>query len=124
MFGYIESNTKVNVNEAADKLGLKAWTRPGKPDDVRFYLNRPDLQKVCLNQSYYKSGNVSGCEYIDFDGEPCPVAHSRAYAYGNKTYIDKDGHIWTNWRPYGYDYENFAEAVAVNLNRKLEDQTL
>lgn len=79
---------------------------------------------MCLNQSYYKSGNVSGCEYIDFDGEPCPVAHARAYGYGNKTYIDKDGNVWTNWRPYGYDYENFAEAVAVNLNKKLEDQTL
>lgn len=114
---YIVSNRKVDVKEAAKLLGLKAWTNPRDSKDIRFYLNRPELQKVCLDQTYYKTGNVRGCEYINENGETISIAHARAYGYFNKTYIDRNGIVWTNWSPYGYDYENFAEAVASNLNR-------
>lgn len=120
---YIVSNRKVDVKAAAELLGLKAWTNPRDSKDIRFYLKRPELQKVCLDQTYYKTGNVRGCEYIDKNGETIPIAHARAYSYFNKTYIDKRGRVWTNWTPYHYDGENFAEAVAVGLNRILEKKS-
>ena len=116
---YIESNTRVNVKAVAESLELKPWTSKYDPNDTRYYLNINDLQHICLKQTYYKTGNVSGVEYLDTDGETVTVAHGRFYnRYYNKTYIDRNGIVHTNWRPYGDPGENFAECVAVVLGKR------
>lgn len=116
---YIESNSRVNVNEVVKSLELKPWVSKYNPGETRYYLNINDLEHLCLKQTYYKTGNVSGVEYLDADGETVTVAHSRFYnRYYNKTYIDQAGCVHTNWRPYGDVGENFAEAVAVCLGKR------
>lgn len=120
---YVGSDSRVDTRTIVALFGLKAWSNPYNLMDVRYYLNPSELQRICLTQTYYKSGNVSGCEYIDKNGETIPIAHARAYSYFNKTYIDKRGRVWSNWTPYHYDGENFAEAVAVGLNRILEKKS-
>lgn len=116
---YIESDARVDVKAVADGLDIRSWTSKYNQNDVRYYLNVDDLQNLCLKQTYYKSGNVSGVQYVNADGETVTVAHSRFYSwYNNKTYIDQAGCVHTNWRPYGTVGENFAEAVAVVLGKR------
>ncbi len=116
---YIESNTRVNTIDVVESLDLKPWINKYDSSDTRYYLNIDDLQHICLKQTYYKSGNVNGVQYMNADGETVTVAHGRFYnRYYNKTYIDRYGIVYTNWRPYGTVGENFAEAVAVCLGKK------
>ena len=114
---YIDSESLVNVDSVADGLDIKPWHGRFDSSDVRYYLNIDDLTRVCLDQQYYKSGNVSGVSYTNFDGNVVSVSHGRFYnRQYDKTYIDADGRVHTTWRPYGTVGENFAEAVAVALN--------
>ncbi len=116
---YIESDARVNVKAVADGMDIMPWTSRYNQNDVRYYLNIDDLQKLCLKQTYYKSGNVNGVQYMNADGDMVTVAHGRFYnRCFNKTYIDQAGCVHTNWRPYGTVGENFAEAVAVALGKR------
>ena len=116
---YIESDARVNVKAVADGMDIRPWVSEYNNNEVRYYLNIDDLQKLCLKQTYYKSGNVNGVQYVNADGETVTVAHSRFYNhYFNNTYIDSVGCAHTNWRPYGTVGENFAEAVAVCLGKR------
>ena len=114
---YIESESLVDVDRVANVLDIKPWHGRSNPSDVRYYLNIDDLNRVCLDQQYYISGNVSVVRYMNFDGNVVSVSHGRFYnRQYDKTYIDADGSVHTTWRPYGTVGENFAEAVAVALN--------
>ena len=116
---YIESEARVNVKAVADGMAIRPWISEYNNNEVRYYLNIDDLQKLCLKQTYYKSGNVNGVQYVNADGEIVTVAHSRFYNhYFNNTYIDSVGCVHTNWRPYGDPGENFAECVAVALGKR------
>lgn len=116
---YISSISKVNLKAVVDGLDLKPWVNKYNKKDVRYYLNINDLQHICLKQEYYKTGSVSGVHYMNYDGEVMEVAHSRFYnRYFDKTFIDCFGYVQTTWRPYGSDNENFAEAIAVALNKR------
>lgn len=116
---YIESEARVNVKAVADGMDIRPWTSRYNQNDVRYYLNIDDLQNICLKQTYYKSGNVNGVQYVNADGDTVTVAHGRFYNRTfDKTYIDQAGCVHTNWRPYGTVGENFAEAVAVCLGKR------
>lgn len=113
---YQESTTKVNANAVARLVAdgiLNAWINP-RTGKTRHYLNEDGLGKIIgLEQSYYKSGNVSGCHYIDAEGETVSVAHSRAFnGTFSKVYVE-DGAVHSSWNPYG---ENIAELVAARIN--------
>lgn len=117
---YTASTTKV-AEAAVAKLAeagiAKPWKNP-RTGKVRHYINLDGLAKLIgLEQSYYNSGNVSGCSYVDIDGDKVTVAHSRAYGSYDKTYIE-DGTVHTTWSPYGAD---IAELVAVRANEAAED---
>ena len=117
---YDTSTTTVTTDQLDQliaKYQLKPWGR-----DSRYYLDMDTLADLIgLNVTYYKSGNVSGCHYLDEDEEQVTIAHSRAYAKGgygfpgNKTFV-KAGKVYCDWKPYG---ENIAELVAVEISRKL-----
>ena len=101
------------VSQIAEKFGIVAWTKRGAP---RYYLNLDELAEIIgLDQSFYNSGNCSGCSYTDLRGNEVDVAHSRAYGdggyMGNKTYIC-DGRVYCTWEPYG---ESIAELIAVRI---------
>ena len=118
---YTASTTKV-AETAVAKLAeagiAKPWTNP-RTGKVRHYINLDGLAKLIgLEQSYYKSGNVSGCSYVDIDGDKVTVAHSRAYGSYSKTYIE-DGNVYTTWNPYGAD---IAELIAVRANEDAEEE--
>ena len=117
---YTASTTKV-AETAVAKLAeagiAKPWTNP-RTGKVRHYINLDGLAKLIgLEQSYYNSGNVSGCSYVDIDGDKVTVANSRAYGSYDKTYIE-DGTVHTTWNPYGAD---IAELIAVRANEAVED---
>lgn len=118
---YTASTTKV-AETAVAKLAeagiAKPWTNP-RTGKVRHYINLDGLAKLIgLEQSYYNSGNVSGCSYVDIDGDKVTVAHSRAYGSYAKTYIE-DGTVHTTWNPYGAD---IAELIAVRANDDAEEE--
>lgn len=117
---YTASTTKVTetaVAKLAEAGIAKPWTNP-RTGKVRHYINLDGLAKLIgLEQSYYNSGNVSGCSYVDIDGDKVTVAHSRAYGSYDKTYIE-NGTVHTTWNPYGAD---IAELVAVRANEAAED---
>lgn len=118
---YTASTTKV-AETAVAKLAeagiAKPWTNP-RTGKVRHYINLDGLAKLIgLEQSYYNSGNVSGCSYVDIDGDKVTVAHSRAYGSYAKTYIE-DGTVHTTWNPYGAD---IAELIAVRANEDAEEE--
>lgn len=118
---YTASTTKV-AETAVAKLAeagiAKPWTNP-RTGKVRHYINLDGLAKLIgLEQSYYKSGNVSGCSYVDIDGDKVTVANSRAYGSYAKTYIE-DGTVYTTWSPYGAD---IAELIAVRANEDAEEE--
>ena len=101
------------VEQIADKYGITPWTKKGAP---RYYLNLEELADIIgLEQSFYKSGYCSGCEYVGLDGERVSVAHARAYGdggyMGSKTYIC-GGKVYCTWEPYG---EDIAELIAARL---------
>lgn len=117
---YTASTTKVTetaVAKLAEAGIAKPWTNP-RTGKVRHYINLDGLAKLIgLEQSYYNSGNVSGCSYVDIDGDKVTVANSRAYGSYAKTYIE-DGTVYTTWNPYGAD---IAELIAVRANEAAED---
>lgn len=113
MYDYKKSETKVDeatVERMAAEGIAKAWTHP-RSGKTRYYLNTDGMEKVIgLHVAYYKSGNCSGCSYLDADGEKVSVAHSRGWNENiSKVYIE-DGTVFSNWNPYG---ENIAELIAV-----------
>lgn len=118
---YTASTTKVAetaVAKLAEEGIAKPWTNP-RTGKVRHYINLDGLAKLIgLEQSYYNSGNVSGCSYVDIDGDKVTVAHSRAYGSYAKTYIE-DGTVHTTWNPYGAD---IAELIAVRANEDAEEE--
>lgn len=118
---YTASTTKVTetaVAKLAEAGIAKPWTNP-RTGKVRHYINLDGLAKLIgLEQSYYNSGNVSGCSYVDIDGDKVTVAHSRAYGSYAKTYIE-DGTVHTTWNPYGAD---IAELIAVRANEDAEEE--
>ena len=118
---YTASTTKVAemaVAKLADAGIAKPWTNP-RTGKVRHYINLDGLAKLIgLEQSYYNSGNVSGCSYVDIDGDKVTVANSRAYGSYSKTYIE-DGTVHTTWNPYGAD---IAELIAVRANEDAEEE--
>lgn len=118
---YTASTTKVTemaVAKLAEAGIAKPWTNP-RTGKVRHYINLDGLAKLIgLEQSYYNSGNVSGCSYVDIDGDKVTVAHSRAYGSYSKTYIE-DGTVHTTWNPYGAD---IAELIAVRANEDAEEE--
>lgn len=118
---YTASTTKVTetaVAKLAEAGIAKPWTNP-RTGKVRHYINLDGLAKLIgLEQSYYKSGNVSGCSYVDIDGDKVTVANSRAYGSYAKTYIE-DGTVHTTWNPYGAD---IAELIAVRANDDAEEE--
>lgn len=118
---YTASTTKV-AETAVAKLAeagiAKPWTNP-RTGKVRHYINLDGLAKLIgLEQSYYNSGNVSGCSYVDIDGDKVTVAHSRAYGSYAKTYIEY-GTVYTTWNPYGAD---IAELIAVRANEDADEE--
>ena len=118
---YTASTTKVAemaVAKLAEAGIAKPWTNP-RTGKVRHYINLDGLAKLIgLEQSYYNSGSVSGCSYVDIDGDKVTVAHSRAYGSYDKTYIE-DGTVHTTWDPYGAD---IAELIAVRANEDAEEE--
>lgn len=118
---YTASTTKVTetaVAKLAEAVIAKPWTNP-RTGKVRHYINLDGLAKLIgLEQSYYNSGNVSGCSYVDIDGDKVTVANSRAYGSYAKTYIE-DGTVYTTWNPYGAD---IAELIAVRANEDAEEE--
>lgn len=118
---YTASTTKVTetaVAKLAEAGIAKPWTNP-RTGKVRHYINLDGLAKLIgLEQPYYKSGNVSGCSYVDIDGDKVTVANSRAYGSYAKTYIE-DGTVHTTWSPYGAD---IAELIAVRANEDAEEE--
>lgn len=116
---FIESNTKVNVNSAVESLGLKAWKNKRNAGEIRYYINAKDLEKLNLNEKIYKIGENGGIEFV---GERVNTFHSRLTGrwysgVSNKTYIDTDGVVHTNWLPFGEGNADFAEDVAVALSK-------
>lgn len=115
---YDTSTTTVTTDQLDQliaKYQLKPW---GK--DSRYYLNMDALADLIgLDVTYYKTGSVKGCQYVDADGDKVNVAHSRAYAKGgygfpgNKTFI-KAGKVYCDWKPYG---EDIAELVALAVSK-------
>lgn len=78
----------------------KPWVNP-RNGKTRYYINRYGLSELIgLVVECYKTGNVSGCSYIDFNGEKLNVAHSRAFsAEWSKVFIE-DGKVFSTWNPY------------------------
>ncbi len=116
---FIESNTKVNVNEVVESLGLKAWKNRRNAKDVRYYINEKDLEKLDLKNDVYKIGENGGIEFV---GKRVNTFHSQftgRYYSGvyNKTYVDPEGSVHTNWLPFGEGNADFAEDVAVALSK-------
>ena len=107
-----------NVTEEAIKTLLangdaKEWKNP-RTGATRYYINISGLRDIIgLDQTYYNTGNVSGCSYIDKDGETVTVAHRRAYdGWGDKTYIEGDT-VYTTWLADRDDH--IAELIAHNI---------
>lgn len=112
------NNSTTKVSEEATKAlvangDAKEWQNP-RTGATRYYINEEGLANIIgLEQDYYKSGNVRGCSYTDEDGDRVTVAHSRAYSYNDKTYIE-DSIVHSTWAPYGAD---IAELIAHNLTK-------
>ena len=119
MNAYIESDSKVDVEKVSEFFGLKAWKNRKNLGDVRYYINAKDLEKLDLNKDVYRIGENGGIEFV---GDRVNTFHSRFtgryYSVNaNKTYIDLDGKVYTNWLPFGDGNADFAEDVAVALNK-------
>lgn len=104
--------TNEQIEAAVEKYGMKEWKKPGT-NEVRYYINLSQLEQIIgLHESFYGTGNVSGCSYIDFNGERVPVANRRAYLSNyHKIYI-VNGKVCSSWNPYD---DNMAELIAQDL---------
>ena len=116
---YITSKTVLTneqVEAAAKKFGMNAWTKPGT-NEVRNYLNKSSLEQIIgLEESYYRSGNVSGCSYIDYNGERVDVAHCRAYLPKYHKIFIVNGKVNSSWGPFE---DNMAELIAQSIIKNL-----
>lgn len=111
-----KSDTRVTAGAAAamaaDGVG-KEWRNP-LTGRMRRYLNVDDMGKLIgMRVSYYKSGNCSGCSYINAYGDRVQVAHSRGWSYASKVYVESDGRVYSSWEP---EDDCIAELVAMRIN--------
>lgn len=117
---YQDSITKVSEDDAKRlvELGVaNAWRNP-RTGATRYYIGEDGLGRVIgLKVSYYKSGHVSGCSYVDANGEKVSVAHSRAFSDAWSKLFIEGGVVRSTWSPYG---ENVAELVATRINEGVE----
>ena len=115
---YITSKTVLTneqVEAAAKKFGMNAWTKPGT-NEVRNYLNKSSLEQIIgLNEEHYNTGNVRHCSYKDENGDRILVANCRAYTNCHKIYICK-GIVYSTWAPYD---ANIAELIAQSIIKNL-----
>lgn len=110
--------TNEQVEVAAKKFGMKEWTKPGT-NEVRYYLNKSSLEQIIgLEESFYNSGNVSGCSYIDYNGERVGVAHRRAYLPTYHKIFVAGGKVSSSWEPFE---DNMAELIAQSIVKNLAD---
>ena len=101
----------------ADGLA-KEWKHP-RTGTVRYYIDTDGLHAIIgFEQTTYNTGNISGVQDIDEDGDRVSVAHSRGYHREDKTFIE-DGTVYCSWTPYGAD---IAELVARKLAEKEADR--